>query len=69
MSYSRTKATKELQSKLIHRWKPWKKSTGPKTAEGKARISMNAYKGGQRQSGREIARVLREQKRLLEDML
>jgi|GEM_PF-1144408 hypothetical protein len=30
---------------------------------------MNAYKGGQRQSGREIARVLREQKRLLEDML
>lgn len=29
----------------IRRWKPWKKSTGPRTSEGKARSSRNADKG------------------------
>src|SRR6266516_3609864 len=33
------------QRELIQRWKPWERSTGPKTAEGKARVARNAYKG------------------------
>ncbi|MGH8608751.1 MAG: hypothetical protein ACREX9_15455 [Gammaproteobacteria bacterium] len=36
------------QAALIHRWKPWKRSTGPKTPEGKARVVRNAFKGGLR---------------------
>lgn len=30
----------------IQRWKPWEKSTGAKTVEGKAKSSRNAYKTG-----------------------
>lgn len=33
------------QAENIHRWKPWKKSTGPRTPEGKARSSRNADRG------------------------
>lgn len=32
----------------MRRWSPWTKSTGPKTASGKARSSRNAYKHGER---------------------
>ena len=34
---------------LIQSWKPWERSTGPTTAEGKARAAQDAYKGGERQ--------------------
>lgn len=34
------------QSEAIKRWKPWEKSTGAKTAEGKEKSKMNAYKHG-----------------------
>lgn len=33
------------QAAAIRRWKPWNKSTGPRTKEGKARSSRNADKG------------------------
>lgn len=46
------------QAELIRLWRPWEKSTGPKTAEGKAKISQNAYKGGERQFLRFIGRLL-----------
>jgi hypothetical protein len=47
------------QAQLIQRWKPWERSTGPRTPEGKARVSRNGYKGGTRAILRELARVLR----------
>ena len=34
------------QSQLIQQWKPWEKSTGAKTAEGRAISRMNAYRHG-----------------------
>ena len=46
---------------MIRRWKPWEQPTGPKSPEGKAKVSQNAYKGAQRALLREIGRVLREQ--------
>jgi hypothetical protein len=49
------------QSALIHTWRPWEKTTGPKTPQGKAKTSRNAYKGGTRVRLREPARLLREQ--------
>lgn len=42
------------QAEAIHRWKPWEKSTGPRTAEGKARSSMNARQSERMQELRRI---------------
>lgn len=36
------------QRKAIYRWRPWAKSTGPKTKAGKAMVSKNAWKHGSR---------------------
>jgi len=47
----------------IRRWKPWEKTTGPRTPEGKARVSRNAYKGGAWRLLRELAKAMREQKK------
>jgi hypothetical protein len=51
------------QAKLIHRWKPWERSTGPRTAESKALVAQNGYKGGERPLMRALARVLKAQRR------
>lgn len=55
------------QAEAIRRWKPWKRSTGPKTEEGKAASSRNAYKGrlSSRALLREIGRILREHREVL----
>ena len=49
------------QSRAIQRWKPWEKSTGPKSEEGKARSAIRGFKGGTREMLRELARMLRDQ--------
>lgn len=49
------------QSQAIQRWKPWAKSTGPKSVEGKAKVGRNGYRGGERQMLRELRKALREQ--------
>jgi hypothetical protein len=58
-----TQARKARQSGLIQRWKPWERSTCPRTPEGKAHVSRNAYKGGTRSILRELSRLLRDQQR------
>jgi len=45
-------------AELIQRWKPWERSSGPKTAEGKATVSRNAYQGGTRPALRQLAHLL-----------
>lgn len=47
------------QAALIRNWKPWERSTGPRTPEGKARSAQRGYKGGTREVLRGLARVLR----------
>lgn len=59
MSYYRTAEHWRLRGELIQRWKPWEKSTGPRTAEVKASSSRNGYKRGERQSLRPLAKLLR----------
>lgn len=44
--WSDERRTKHAQA--IRRWAPWAKSTGPRTASGKARSSRNARKHGRR---------------------
>lgn len=39
---------RQRQAQLIRSWKPWDRSTGPKTAKGKSAVSKNAGKHGQR---------------------
>ncbi len=41
-----TEEERRKQAEAIRRWKPWEKSTGPKTRAGKARCKMNAYRHG-----------------------
>ena len=43
-----TPERKKRQAEMIKRWKPWEKSKGPKTLEGKSISKMNAYKHGDR---------------------
>lgn len=38
----------------IHQWKPWTRSTGPRTAAGKARAAGNALRIG----AREVLRIV-----------
>ncbi|WP_411725818.1 hypothetical protein [Methyloglobulus sp.] len=47
------------QSQKIGQWQPWNKSTGARTAKGKAIASRNAYKGGHRALMRGMYAVLR----------
>ena len=55
-----TEERRARQAAEIRRWKPWEKSTGPKTPEGKARVARNAYTGGRREELRQLSRLLRE---------
>jgi len=49
---------RQRQAELIRQWQPWKQSTGPKTSEGKAKASRNAWQGGHRAQLRELTRAL-----------
>lgn len=60
MSYLRTPEHRKLRAELIKRWKPWEKSTGPKSDDGKAIVSQNAFKGAWREQMRELSRLLKE---------
>ena len=62
MSYVRTPEHRKRQAERIRAWSPWEKSTGPKTPEGKAASSKNAWKGGTRPMLRELSRALAVQR-------
>lgn len=64
-----TTQEREKQRRLINEVRPWERSTGPRTTEGKQNSARNAYKGGLRPLLRESARVLQEQQRTLQELL
>ena len=57
---------RKQQSLKIRQWQPWLNSTGAKTVEGKAKSSRNAFKGGVRAILKSLAKLLREQKQLID---
>jgi hypothetical protein len=65
-----TPEQRQRQREAIERWRPWEKSTGPKSQEGKARISRNAWTGGEwlklRHAIKALNRALREQQEALD---
>lgn len=54
-----TSERRAKQSQAIRQWKPWSKSTGAKTPEGKAIVSMNAYAGGHRPYMRQLLKDMK----------
>ena len=54
------------QAELIKNWQPWKRSTGAKTAIGKARSSQNAHKHGAGKLQKELRELLKQQKQFIE---
>lgn len=59
---------KKQQACNARKQKPWTRSTGPRTAEGKAAASQNAFKHGFESADiRELKRVLRLQRAFLKD--
>ena len=58
-----TDERRQRQAALIRTWQPWRQSTGPLTAAGKARASRNAFKHSVREELRRIATFIAEARR------
>ena len=52
----------------IRRWKPWERSTGPKTPEGKAKAAQNANKGYDWFGIRRVAKALHGNQKSLNEL-
>jgi len=59
---------RQRQAELIRSWRPWAKSTGPRSLEGKERVSRNAWKGGHRAELRELSKMVNEHVRLSREL-
>lgn len=64
-----TPERRALQAEVIRRCKPWEKSCGPKSPEGKRKVSRNAFKGGHRQVVRGLVQYFREQQAFLAEVV
>jgi hypothetical protein len=53
-----TEGRRARQASLIRNWKPWERSTGPRTEAGKARTARNGFKGGQRAEMRALTKAM-----------
>jgi hypothetical protein len=58
MAKSWTASRRMRHAEAIRRWRPWERSTELQTAEGKARASRNADRGGHRGDFRNVVKVL-----------
>lgn len=65
-----TKEQRMHQAEAIRKWKPWEKSTGPRSLKGKAQVSQNAFAGSQaiqlRKTFNALKKVLKDQRKWLE---
>jgi hypothetical protein len=66
MSNGWTPERRAPQAELIRSWRPWERSTGPRSATGKALVARNPWKGGVRAVLRELSRALAEQQEMLD---
>lgn len=55
-----SESARAQQAARIRARRPWEKSTGPRTVEGKARSSRNADKGSWRREIRELSALVRQ---------
>lgn len=66
--YVRTAERRAGLAIAIHRWKPWTRSTGPRTPEGIERIRQLRNLGCVRPKGQALARELRALTKRLDDL-
>jgi hypothetical protein len=59
-----TPERRQRQREAIQRWRPWERSTGPRTPQGHGRCAAGRFKGGVRPALRELARLLRQQRQV-----
>ena len=64
-----TQEEKDRQAVLIRSWKPWDRSTGPSTEQGKKQSAKNATKHGLRSVGwreykKQVNHIIRESLKL-----
>ena len=64
-----TPERRKRQAELIRGWTSWVKSTGPKSPEGKAAVSRNAFTGGEVAKLREMVKQLKQAMRAQKDWL
>jgi hypothetical protein len=57
------------QAALIRQWKPWVQFTGPKSPEGKALVSRNAWAGGHRAQLRELTKMVNAEVRAARELV
>lgn len=58
-----TESQKKEQAQKIHDWQPWKNSTGPRSLNGKATSSRNAFKNSLLERCKKLHRSVIELKR------
>lgn len=69
MATTWTPERRARQAELIRQWKPWAKSTGPRSIDGKERVSRNAWTGGHRQQLRELTKMVNAEIRASRDLV
>ena len=69
MATTWTPERRARQAALIGTWKPWTRAIGPRTPEGKAKASRNAWKGGHRQMLRALSRMVNAEIRESRDLV
>lgn len=63
-----TPERRKRQSEMIKQWKPWKKSTGPRSESGKEAVKMNALKHGMYGSEwKSLKKQISDQKKFLKE--
>ncbi len=69
MATTWTPERRARQAELIRQWKPWAKSTGPRSLDGKERVSRNAWTGGHRAQLRELTKEINAEVRAARELV
>ena len=69
MATTWTPERRARQAELIRQWQPWAKSTGPKSPEGRQRVSKNAWTGGRRAQLRELTKLVNAEVRASRELV
>lgn len=69
MATTWTPERRARQAALIRTWKPWEQASGPRTPEGKAKASRNAWRGGHRQMLRDLSKLVNAEVRASRELV